>query len=89
MNRNMTYAVAILAATSFAGGALASNGYATGHHGLPERGDAMHVDGTMMGHFDHIDRNDDGKVSREEMAAHGGTDGTPGQTVGVGMGPNR
>lgn len=70
MKRNMLGAVFILAANATAGAALADNGYATGHHALPDRGNATHQSGTMMSHFNHLDQNKDGQVSREEMATH-------------------
>lgn len=62
--------LALVAATAFGSAALAGNGYMTGHHDLPDRAGATRVDGNMMGHFDDLDQNDDGTVSRAEIVAH-------------------
>jgi hypothetical protein len=45
--------------------------YVTGHHDLPDRDNNIHMTDNMRGHFKHADQNDDGKVTRDEMDAHG------------------
>ncbi len=70
MNHKTSSFLTLIAAITVGGAALAESGYASGHHELPDRGNNMHLEGEMLGHFEHLDKNDDSKVSREEMAAH-------------------
>jgi hypothetical protein len=70
MKRNTSLIIATAFATVVGGAALADMGYVTGHHDLPDRDNNIHMTDNMRGHFDHSDRNDDDKVTREEMDAH-------------------
>ncbi len=70
MKRNTTLIFATALATTLGGAAFADMGYVTGHHELPDRGNNVHMNDTMRGHFEHADQNNDGKVSRAEMEAH-------------------
>ena len=70
MGRKLALIFCTTVAVSAGGIVLADNGYGTGHHELPKRGDSTHSGDTMKGHFRHIDRNQDGMVSREEVEAH-------------------
>ena len=70
MNRNLMLILITTAAVGAGGAVLADNGYGTGHHELPERGVNTHSGDTMKGHFRHIDRNQDGMASRQEVEDH-------------------
>ena len=70
MKRKTTSVLTLIAAITLGGAALADQGFVTGHHDMPNEGNNMHFEGNMLGHFQHLDANDDGKVSREEMTAH-------------------
>lgn len=70
MKRNIIMVIIATASISVGGIAVADSGYGTGHHELTERSESTHSGDTMKGHFDHMDANDDGVVSRNEIDAH-------------------
>lgn len=73
MARKTSTFLMLIATTAVAGAAFADSGFITGHHEMPDTGNNMHLEGEMLAHFEHLDKNDDGKVTREEMAVHEGT----------------
>lgn len=89
MKRKTTSILTLIAAITLGGAAMADQGYITGHHNMPDEGNNMHFEGAMLGHFEHLDTNEDGKVSREEMAAHEDTVKMFKKMVEDRMGPNR
>ncbi len=70
MTRKTSTILTLISAIMFGGAALANQGYVTGHHEMPDDGNNMHFKGAMLGHFEHLDTSNDGKVTREEMVAH-------------------
>lgn len=73
MTRKTSAFLTLIASITLAGAAFADSGYVSGHHELPNTGNNMHFEGEMLGHFNHLDKNEDGKVTRDEMAAHENT----------------
>ena len=57
-------------ATAFGGTVLADSGHLTKYNDPQVSDKNGRMTETMRGHFEHADRNSDGKVSREEMEAH-------------------
>ncbi|KRS12232.1 hypothetical protein [Roseovarius indicus] len=74
MEHNLTLILTAAAALAAGSAVLAESGYGTGHHKLPERSEFSHSGDTMKAHFRHIDRNQDGVASREEVEVHDGRD---------------
>ena len=70
MNSKTSTFLTLISAMMFGGAALANQGYVTGHHEMPDDGNNMHFKGKMLGHFEHLGANNDGRVTREEMVAH-------------------
>lgn len=89
MTKRMTQIFATLASAAFAGAALADAGHVTGHHNMPDQGGNMHYNGQMMGQFNHLDQDGDGKVTRGELAAQDEMSRQFKETVKERMGPNR
>lgn len=89
MNRKTSSILTLIAATTVGGAALADSGFITGHHDMPNQGSNMHFEGAMLGHFEHLDTNNDGKVTRDEMIAHEETVKKFNKMVEDRMGPNR
>lgn len=89
MIRKTSTFLTLISAITLGGAALADQGYVTGHHEMPDNGNNMHFEGKMLGHFQHLDANNDGKVTREEMAAHEDTMKEFNKMVEERMGPDR
>ncbi|MEO1138123.1 MAG: hypothetical protein AAFW87_01595 [Pseudomonadota bacterium] len=89
MNRKTSTLLTLIAATTIGGAALADQGFVTGHHEMPDNGNNMHFEGEMLGHFEHLDQDNDGKVTRAEMAAHEDRMKKFKNMVENRMGPNR
>ena len=70
MTYKMITAATFATAMGLGGVALADTGFITGHHDMPDDGNNVHMDDTMMGHFEHVDQDNDGKVTRAEIEAH-------------------
>ncbi len=70
MTRKTSTFLTLIASITLTGAAFADSGYVSGHHELPNTGNNMHFEGQMLGHFEHLDTDKDGRVTREEMAAH-------------------
>ena len=72
MNRKFLITLTLVGATAGAGAALANSGVGSEHFDQPIMTDSMTMsEATIDAHFDRIDRNGDGAVTRAEMKAHG------------------
>lgn len=70
MKRYTATIIAAAVATTMGGAALADEGFITGHHDMADDGNNVHMDDTMRGHFEHADKDNDGKVTKAEVEAH-------------------